>query len=185
MAQLPFYLLLLFTVLYQLPVRADSSATLFTLIRTNYKPEKVLHYDLVFDAKKCVINDGQPFDVYYVDAQTGERLTEFSSNSAQYFSPRLNEAHVTKTSAELNFKALDEVRKLTGIDAKIVGVITRTPSGCEVTAELHDGNSVSQLEEIVLKMKIKFGLPVGVQWVKVKVLNNGQAFERCLTDQCD
>lgn len=164
---------------------ATQTQAIFTLKRVNYKPEKLLHYDLVFDAAKCAIDANNPFDVYYVDINTNERLTEFSSNSQQYFSPRLNEANLTKTTAELNFKALDEIRKISGSDQKIIASLYKDNSGCHAKAEIIGAGTSSVLEQIEIKMKLKFGLPMGVAWVLIHELVNNQPVDRCLTDKCE
>jgi hypothetical protein len=157
------------------------TTTALTLQRLNYKPEKKLIYDLNYDAASCEINLLNPFDVYYRDNQTGERLPEFSKDSEKYFGLQKNSSVWTPTSVAFEFKALDEIKKATGTDVTIIVNMSIVDGACTATTVYSDGVVSYNISNINIQSKIKFGLPLGVDWVS---LQSPEA-EICVLGDCE
>lgn len=162
-----------------------SQSTLFSLERINYKPEKILHYDVSYDSNACLFTQKNPFDLYYVDRVSGERLSEFSSNSKQYFSPEILDSATGQSQIELNFKALEEIRSALNTDQKIFVILKQVEGQCLAEARIEGEGRSSQLLKIEMKMKIKFGLPVNTVWVQTTENYQGEVIKNCLTDACN
>lgn len=161
------------------------SITILTLQRTNYKPEKQLVYDVMVDPTSCELSKQAPFDVYYVNNSTGERLPSFSADSREYFGPRVNPATTTAHQALLEFKAFDEIQNETGIPAQIaVTTVKDSSKGCGARAVISYSGKSYVLVHIDLAMKLTFGFPSGVDWVRLEGLDGSGDVRDCVIGAC-
>jgi len=161
------------------------ASPLLTVQRVNYKPEKGLVYELVFNKETCQINVAAPFEVYYRDNRSKQRLPDFSSDSRDYFGPRLDAAKITPTQAALEFKAFDEIQKETGVRAEILARLDNSSGECLASAEITYGNQRYTLEHIDIKVTKFLGFPNGVEWVQLKGINAEGPVVDCVVGKCN
>lgn len=157
----------LFSALILLTGAAPSFAqtsTVLELQRTNYKPEKLLVYDLSYDSSSCTIHRRTAFDTYYRDNKTGRRLDQFSSDSKRYFGPR-TDLPVYETEAPLSFLALEEIQKELGERVQLTARLEKVDGRCVASSEITYRKQRYTLEKIFIKMKKVFGFPAGVESV--------------------
>lgn len=161
------------------------SITVFSLQRLNYKPEKKLIYDINYDATTCELNLTTPFDVYYRDNTTGERLTEFSNDSAKYFGPRMQTSVWTAQSISVEFTALDEIKKATNSQASIIVTMRTENDICAPVAEYRDGTENYVLKNIDIQVRKVLGFPVGVAWVHMTGESAFGLVSQCAVGTCN
>lgn len=157
------------------------TSTVLTLQRLNYKPEKKLIYDLNYNTATCEFNLDDPFDIYYRDNVTGERLPEFSKDSVKYFGLKKNSATWTPTAVALEFKALDEIKKATKTEATIVVSLSVVDGTCTTSTQYNDGQKSFELSHINIQSKLTLGLPLGVDWVSMQTPDA----EICMLGDCE
>lgn len=160
------------------------TSTVLTLQRLNYKPEKKLIYDLNYNATTCEIELSNPFDVYYRDNNTGERLAEFSKDSQKYFGLKANASTWMTNAVSLEFKALDEIKKATQTDASIVVSIEKIGEQCVTTTEYSNGADKLEISNIDIQSKLTFGLPLGVDWVSLLSETTQGPVKICVLGDC-
>lgn len=161
-----------------------ATTTVLQLQRTNYKPEKLLVYDLSYDASTCAINRKAPWDVYYRDNSTGQRLEQFSSDSARYFGPRA--AIRAADEISLSFLALEEIQKQLGERVSITARLDKIDGKCVVSSEISYRNQRFSLEKIFIKMKKTFGFPSGVESLLVTgKADDGAPVRNCVAGNCN
>lgn len=153
--------------LFSISASAETT-TILTLQRLNYKPEKKLFYDINYNSTTCEINLENPFDIYYRDNNSGDRLTEFSKDSAKYFGLKKNSAIWTPTAVALEFRALDEIKKATGTDANIIVSMSLVDGVCKTSTIYSDGLVNYEISNINIQSKLTLGLPLGVEWVSLQ-----------------
>lgn len=173
---------LLTGILMASSAQADA-VNVLQLQRVNYKPEKVLQYDLHVNAATCEIRRNSPFEVYYRDKTTGRRLPDFSGNSQEYFGPRA--VNVGANQAELQFEALDQIQKELEMRATLLMRSEKVDGKCVTTTEISYGNKRYELKEIFLKMKKTFGIPTGLDWVRLKGKSERGPIDDCVTGGCN
>ncbi|MCC6138923.1 MAG: hypothetical protein IT287_09835 [Bdellovibrionaceae bacterium] len=164
-----------------------ASSTVLTLQRLNYKSEKKLHYDVVYDDATCEIDLSSPFDVYYRDNTTGERLAEFSKDSAKYFGPKTQTAVWTRETVSLEFTAFDEIKKATNSEEKqiLVSVFANAQGGCESKAEFVSASETYVLKNIDIQATKLLGVPVGVDWVLLTGETEIGPVSSCVVGSCN
>jgi hypothetical protein len=180
--------LILSLLAYQIttPAYAEAkSVTVVQLQRTNYKPEKRLHYDLNYNPANCEIQRQKPFDAYYVDNDTGERIEKFSSDSVKYFGPKFDPSKVLPHEAELSFGAFEEIQESLGTHARLLFRIESVNGKCEAQAEVTYKNKRYQLLRIELEVKKILGFPSGVKWVRLKGKSERGPVVDCVTGGCE
>lgn len=178
------HLIMFASLLLTTPAAAESALTVH---RVNFKNTKLLHYDLNYDARKCVINPNQPFDVYYTDTASGARLSELSSDSQDYFGPRIK-GPAQANQVELQFKAFDEIQKATNMRGQITVKLENVDGQCRPRTEIAYQSRVPRRYELLhidIKMKLTFGFPTGVSYVLLKGKENGAAVTDCVVGRCD
>jgi hypothetical protein len=162
-----------------------ATTTVLRLQRTNYKPEKVLVYDLSYDASTCAINRKVTWDVYYRENSTGQRVEQFSNDSARYFGPK----SFMRPAAEeisLSFLALEEIQKQLGERVNITASLEKIDGKCVVTSEISYRNKRFSLEKIFIKMKKTFGFPSGVESLLVTGrADDGTPVRDCVAGTCN
>lgn len=179
-------LAILATLLSSSPTVAEAAtAPVLKLQRTNYKPDKRLDYDLSFNPATCEINRNEPFDVYYRDNNSGQRLDEFSGNSQKYFGPRVDSSFIGAKQASLRFEAFDEIQTKLKMRAEIMARIELVNGKCVVTTEITYGKKRYQLERINIEMKKIFGMPSGVEWVQLKGRDARGPVTDCVVGECE
>ena len=151
-----------------------SSTNLFTLHRVNYKPYKQLRYDLNYNSKTCEIDTKRALNVFYENIASNEALSEFSSNSKKYFSPKITK--VSKTQLSFTFLSLEEMKKQLGSGAKLTVYLDHVNDRCEVTSELAYQGKAFDLNKITVNVRKTFGIPTGVEWVLLEGVNNGSYY---------
>lgn len=162
-----------------------ATTTVLQLQRTNYKPEKLLVYDLSYDASTCAISRKAPWDVYYRDNSTGQRLEQFSSDSARYFGPK-SSLRAAADEISLSFLALEEFQKQLGERVSITASVDKIDGKCVVTSEISYRNQRFTLEKIFIKMKKTFGFPSGVESLIVTgKADDGSAVRDCVAGNCN
>lgn len=166
------------------PLSAEArSTTVLQLQRVNFKPEKRLVYDLNYDSASCEVNAADPFDAYYRDNATGQRLEKFSTESMRYFGPAALAAR--KSEIELRFKALEEIQQKLGIRAQILIRLEMADGKCTPSAEITYSNKRFTLEKINISMTKAFGIPNGVEWVQVKGRSERGPLTDCVAGKCN
>ena len=170
-----------------LPLSASAkSTTVVQLQRVNYKEEKRLVYDLNYDENTCEIRTKAPFDAYYRENSSGQRLEKFSSESTRYFGPRLEGARLTPSEVPLHFQALREIQDKLGIRAQILVRLEKDGERCVPSAEITYKNQRFTLEKIFIRMKKALGIPTGVEWVLVTgKREDGSAVKDCVAGDCE
>lgn len=170
-----------------LPLSAFAkSTTVVQLQRVNYKEEKRLVYDLNYDPAACEIAKADPFDAYYRDNSSGQRLEKFSRESVRYFGPRVDPAKVRSNEVPLHFQALAEIQDKLGIRAQILVRLEKDGERCVPSAEITYKNQRFTLEKIFIRMKKALGIPTGVEWVLVTgKREDGSAVRDCVAGDCD
>lgn len=171
-------------VFASLVANADTK-TVLTLTRVNYKNYKLLHYDIEFDSQTCSINTKRPFDVYYEDIRTGERMSDFSSDSEKYFGPRIDSKQVSAHEAVLNFKSLEEIQKATGTPARIVVKVQGASGRCTTEAWIGYADQSYILDHMDIKVTKTFGFPTGVEWLQLKGHDDRGPIVDCVVGSCD
>lgn len=135
-----------------------STKTLFKFYRTNYKPSKVLHYDVI-TTDRCEFAN-KIFDPYYLETSTGERI---DLNSDSYFIPKDVEV-ISNNYVRFKFDALE---KLIGEDGYLETYIfpsnNQKQSRCKVFGIIRLGNELLKIEEIFAKMRVVLGRPIGLR----------------------
>lgn len=130
--------------------------TLFNVFRTNYKPDKVLHYNVQLNSDCSIHSD--PFDIFYVQNQ--ERI-ELSATSRDYYNPKSID-FLGRFSLKYSFKALEE---FSGSQARIQVFSFRAQNGyCDAWAFAEFRGQIYALESFDLKMKLIFGFPTGMDY---------------------
>lgn len=171
-------------VIFSTFAASAATSTVLTLQRLNYKPEKKLVYDINYDTDTCEIQLESPFDVYYRDNVTGEHLAEFSQDSQKYFGLKLNSSVWEKNAVALEFKALDEIKKGTKTDARIVVSIEKVGETCVATTEYSNGLDNLAITNIDIQSKLTFGLPLGVEWVSLHSTTEQGVLKTCVLGSC-
>ena len=134
----------------------SAQATLFNVYRTNYKPDKVLHYNTRLNSDCSISND--PFDVFYIQNQ---RRVELSSTSRDYYEPKKIE-FLSRNALIYSFKALEE---FSGSAARIQVYSFQSSDGtCDAWAFAEFRGNIYALESFDLKMKLIFGFPTGMEY---------------------
>ncbi len=162
-----------------------ASQTVLTIQRVNYKAEKLLKYDVIYDQLTCAINTSKPFDVYYIEKATGQRLADFSSDSADYFGPHLAANRTSSTGVLLQFKAFEEIKTQTGLRGEIVVTSERQGTNCVLASHVSYSNKKYILKHIDLAMKLTFGFPTGIKWVNLNGQDDQlQPVSECIVGSC-
>ncbi len=176
-----FILLSIFSIFCTAPAWAE---TVLTIQRVNFKNFKKLHYDLIYSAATCEIKTSTPFDVYYRDNASGERLPDFSSDSQDYFGPRIDRSRLSPTAVALEFKAFDEIQNATRRPAEILVRLEKVGNRCKARAEISYEGRAFTLENIDIKVKTFLGLPSGVEWVRLDGSDSEGKLEDCVVGNC-
>jgi hypothetical protein len=171
--------------LFLLPqISLGGSATVLQIYRVNFKPEKRLVYELNFNGD-CEITKSEPFDVYYRENKTGQRLEKFSNESQRYFGPQINSNDFKTYEIPLHFRALTDIQEKLGTRAQILVRIFKENGKCEASAEITYRNKRFTLKSINIKMEKTLGIPTGVAWVMVNGLKeDGSPYKDCVAGEC-
>lgn len=154
-----------------------------TLTRLNYKAEKLLHFDVVYEAQTCQIDTTKPFDSYYIDTKIQKRV-EFSSDSHKYFGPRLKNAIRGPHQVMLEFEAFDEIQNQVGAKAEILVTVENRKGQCEAWAQITYRDQSYILKHIDIMMQKTFGIPTGVKWVRLKGESEAGPIDDCVAGTC-
>lgn len=162
--------LALFFVLFAGTAAASDSQTLFTLNRTNYKPNKTLHYELKFDAGACTIDKSSPLEVYYLVDEGGSVSKQaMSEDSKDYFGPTWKSSDVKADKMTFTFYALTKFENVAPSERKITVVLEKSGGECVAEAKITYGDDSYVLNGIRTKVKKLLGIPSGVEWVALDV----------------
>lgn len=162
------------------------TATLFTLYRTNYYPEKTYAYTLDYDAQSCRITSRQPISVYFISTASGAKLNGFSGYNREYFEAQgLTTAHAQNIN--FNFKAIRELESILNQSLQLRVTLNKSGNSCRVKTDFLANGRVlsSDLKKIDVEFNLKnrppFGLqPESINWLKLLSHSNS----RCLIGTC-
>ena len=162
--------------------------TLFTLHRSNYKPQKTLIYQAHSDGQICQFDVKNPLEVYYLVDEKGTVTREtMSADSQKYFGPTVNAATLTPSSFEFTFSALQEAAILPVADRKLRAVVTTAAGGACGAPEAYIRYKAAdhKLSNIEIQISKVFGIPTGVDWVNMTILDSdGKPKTICLQGSC-
>lgn len=166
-----------------------SKNNLFTLHRMNYKPEKTLYYDLVYDKGLCKIYKTAPLDVYYLEKNSDNNKVErveMSSASQEYFAPQILKQDMNGTILEFTFKSLEEATILEKQDRKvIVQIIKDNANNCRIENKVRLEGELYALKHIEIKAKVFLGIITGVDYVWAKLVDSKNVeTKECLHGEC-
>jgi len=140
-----------------IPTYSIAQVSLFKVYRSNYKPDKVLQYNLNINGEDCSIAD-DVFDIFYL--QDGERI-ELSATSRDYYLPRVMEP-LDNWSLDFSFKALEQ---FSGSDARIRVYTWQNQDGtCGSWSFAEFLGQIWELSHFKLTMKLIFGIPTGLDY---------------------
>lgn len=160
-----------------------SPQSLFTIIRTNYKEDHILHYDVLVDSGSCEISSSNPIDGYYI--RNGSRI-DFNDKNKEYYQPNILPENKSKNHIEYNFPVLTGLDTLKPEHRRIVVDVKKTAGSCVTTAKLTYQDEQYRIHSITMKLKLIFGFPTGTEWARLDATNkSGQPGSVCLLGECE
>jgi hypothetical protein len=161
-------------------------STLFTLNRINFKPEKTLHYDLLFDSESCTINQEKPLDIFYLfEEEVPPRREDMSPDSQKYFGAQWEQENLGERDMEFTTLTIQKFETIAEEDRKYMVEVFETDEGCEPVARIRYGDKLYQLVNISTKVKLFLGWPTGAKWVQLTVINEfGESETLCAAGKC-
>ena len=156
--------------------------TLFTIMRTNFKEDHILHYDLRFDEANCEISNDSPIDGYYL--KNGSRI-DFNDRNKEYYAPNVLPENRSQNHLEYDFPILTGLDSLEPENRRILVDIERLNDTCSTTASLIYEGEAYRINRIVIALKLIFGMPRGTKWAKLETINKGgEVASICLLGKC-
>ena len=160
----------------------DSQQTLFKIIRTNYKEDHILHYDVRF-GNNCEIMSGAPIDGYYM--RNRSRI-EFNDKNKEYYEPRALAENRSESHVEFDFPILRQLDTLEPELRRIFVDVKREGSACTATGSLIYQGESYRMKNITMKLKMIFGFPTGTEWARLEAVNkSGKPGFICLLGDCE
>jgi hypothetical protein len=138
----------------------NKTKTLFTFHRVNYKPDKVLYYDVILNSS-CEFTE-EVLDPYYFKPKVNQRI---ELNDDSYFVPK-NVEHISSNHIKFSFRALDKLIGEDGIiDAYIFPNNTPTQNSnlCNEVAIVNFEGNDYKIDSIFAKMRVILGKPLGLK----------------------